>query len=123
MSATFLPSIDNRMERSVPKFGTRCTITRPVGCPLLDGVGVGVARLLAFASATQTKIAHASATPTKRLVRKFMSQFIRPGVLRQALRGILHPPSSASPARTILHPSAFLLTGTPARSWRAHCCL
>src|SRR5216683_1527895 len=39
MSATFFPSINNRMDRSVPKFGARCTINRPVGCPLLDVVG------------------------------------------------------------------------------------
>src|SRR5438309_211121 len=39
MSATFFPSINNRMDRSVPKFGARCTINRPVGCPLGDVVG------------------------------------------------------------------------------------
>jgi len=41
MSATRFPSIDNRMKRSLPKFGARCTINRAV---LPVGVGVGVAR-------------------------------------------------------------------------------
>ena len=40
MSATRLPSIDNRIERSVPKLAARCTIKRP----LFDGIGVGVGR-------------------------------------------------------------------------------
>jgi hypothetical protein len=47
MSPTRFPSIDNRMKRSLPKFGARCTINRAV-FPLGVGAGVGVGRALAF---------------------------------------------------------------------------
>jgi hypothetical protein len=49
MFATRVPSIDNRMKRSLPKFGARCTINRAV-FPL--GVGVGVGRGFASLIAT-----------------------------------------------------------------------
>src|SRR5256885_3169508 len=89
MSAARFPSINNRMKRSLPKFGVRCTISRPtfplgaVGC-----AGFGFPKSLgkAFVSVGETKIAHTTATPSKRLVRKFTPQFIRRGVPRQALR-------------------------------------
>lgn len=43
MFATCFPSINNRMKRSLPKFGARCTISRAV-FPLGIGVGVGRGR-------------------------------------------------------------------------------
>lgn len=52
MLATCFPSIDNRMNRSLPKFGARCTINRAV-FPL--GVGAGVGRGLASAVAIATR--------------------------------------------------------------------
>src|SRR3982750_3548230 len=55
MFATRLPSTDNRIDKSVPKFGARCTINRPIG-PF--GVGAGVARGRACMSATDASIAH-----------------------------------------------------------------
>lgn len=51
MLATRFPSIDNRMKRSLPKFGARCTINRAV-FPL--GVGLGVGRGFAWVVAIAT---------------------------------------------------------------------
>lgn len=56
MSATGFPSIDNRTNRSLPKFGDRCTINRPVG-PLGIGVGVGFGLALASVAQLETTIA------------------------------------------------------------------
>src|SRR5713101_4041792 len=63
MSATFFPSINNRMDRSVPKFGARCTINRPVGCPLLDVV----------ASVAETRTAKTAAALKKSLGKTFIA--------------------------------------------------
>src|SRR5713101_320363 len=81
MSATFFPSINNRMDRSVPKFGARCTINRPVGCPLLDVVGppwdgvavATVARARAFASIAETRTAQTAAALKKSLGKTFIA--------------------------------------------------
>jgi len=56
MSAAFFPSIHSRIDKSVPKFGARCTINRAVG-PF--GVGVGVGRAFASTLATEPKNADA----------------------------------------------------------------
>src|SRR5213594_1797463 len=81
MSATFFPSINNRMDRSVPKFGARCTINRPVGCPLLDVVGppwdgvavATVAGARAFASVAETRTAQTAAALKKSLGKTFIA--------------------------------------------------
>src|SRR6266446_4303820 len=74
MSATFFPSINNRMDRSVPKFGARCTINRPVGCPLVDVVGPpwdGVA--VATVSVAETRTAQTAAALKKSLGKTFIA--------------------------------------------------
>src|SRR6266404_9047866 len=58
MSAVFFPSINNRIDKSVPKFGARWTINRPVARALVFGAGVGVARDRAFASTTVASVVH-----------------------------------------------------------------
>ena len=100
------------MKRSLPKFAARCTIKRPVGCPLLVDPAwtavalrtVGVVRSRAFASDTQTKIAHATAAPIKRLVKNFTPQFIPHGVHRQALQATVsvNRQSATDPVQTLL---------------------
>jgi hypothetical protein len=68
MSAARFPSIDNRIKRSLPKFGARCTIKRPpFPLGIGAGVGLGFPKSLgnACASVGATKIAHAEAK-TKR---------------------------------------------------------
>src|SRR5207302_357819 len=76
MSATFFPSIDNRIDRSVPKFGARCTITRPI-FPLGIGLGVGLGLPKSLGNAcallAPTRIAHAKTKITNALGKKFIA--------------------------------------------------
>src|SRR2546426_12271781 len=99
MSPAFFPSINNRMDRSVPKFGARCTITRPT-FPLGTGLGVGLGLPKSLGNAcaslaVTTKIAQATVTPTNALGNKF----IAPNLSRYPLFPLSN---SAFPVRTLL---------------------
>src|SRR5262249_35305714 len=98
MLATCFPSINNRMKRSLPKFGARCTINRAV-LPLGFGAGVGRRR-----ASVLVNTARKTASPRKTLIIAFSSLLIHP---------LSNPADLRARISMLLAPNSLLLAPFP----------
>jgi two-component system chemotaxis response regulator CheY len=96
MSETRFPSIDNRMKRSLPKFGERCTINRAV-----FPVGVGVGRGRAYAQGADIATA-ADKIKIQGLIYSSLFANLFLSAMSNPRRGADHPSAFHRLARTLL---------------------